>query len=232
MDPKKAKKQAHESFGLIQFTRVSASPPRKFFGSSVRAGHFVEMTVHRAEKVSDGSHISYFARKALINLRLSPNQFSELLTTMNVGMGVPCTLQRVAGVDMSECVDEDNIRELHHKDFMKEIETATKEIREAIEEAGEALKTSKASFGIGQRKELLKKLKHVLMRLESNLPYYHSKFDESVDKTIGEAKAEIDTFAGNVITQLGLDSLETLKAIQNTRPDLKAITDGKDDEGS
>jgi len=223
VNPHEADWKSHESFGMVQFNRVSSSPPKIFFGSSVRSGHYIELTIHSAKKVQDGSHISYFADRQIINVRLSPNQFSELLTTMNVGNGVPCTLQRIQGETIEDCTDEDDIRELHKQDFRKQIYTATKDVEEAITEVEKVVDISKASFGIGKRKELLKSLKHVLMILKSNLPYYHSQFDEAVDKTLAEAKAELDSFTGNLITKLGLDSLETLKAIQATKPDLPEL---------
>lgn len=230
MNIDKAKIKKHESFGMVQFNRISSNIPKKFFGSSVRSGNYIELNLYEAEKLQEGSSIRYFANKTIMKVRLSPNQFAELLTTMNIGSGVPCTIEYIEGKTIEECSDEDNIRELHKKDFKKQIEKATKEVQEAIDDVSKLVEVSKVSFGIKQRKELLQKLNHVLMRLKSNLPYYHQQFDEAVDKTVSEAKSELDSFANNMITKLGLESLDQLKAIQEIKPDLPALDTERDKE--
>ena len=152
--------ESHESYGMVQFNRVSSNPPQKFFGSSVRAGYYIELSIHKGEKVTSHDHFrNIFAKGEIINVRLSPNQFSELLTTMNIGSGVPCTLQRIQGEVMPELPKEDNIRQIHKDDFRREIKKATNEVKEAIKEVAEVAEVAKASFGVGKRKELLKKLK-------------------------------------------------------------------------
>ena len=84
--------QRHESQVQVSFSRVTCSGPVAFYGSDVKVNNWIQLKVSTSEKRRNLSNDWYFADKTILEIRLSPNQFSELLTTMNVGEGVPATL--------------------------------------------------------------------------------------------------------------------------------------------
>jgi len=90
-------KETHPAFGLIGLSRVSCSPSAVLFGSAVKHGHYVELTIKEAERHSSIYRDFNFGRTELIKVAFSGTQLGELLTSMNVGDGVPCTITRFNG---------------------------------------------------------------------------------------------------------------------------------------
>src|SRR5690348_7418858 len=84
-------RSSHPSFGQIQFTRTNGNA--RFYGSELNQAHYVEMTVHPSEVERELSRDWFYTEGApLIKVRLSQNQFAELITSLNMGSGVPCTV--------------------------------------------------------------------------------------------------------------------------------------------
>src|SRR6185369_5053148 len=83
----------HESFVLISFSRITGNA--NFYGSELKQDHYIQLVVLQSEIQRDLTCDRYFAsnRSPLIKLRMSAGQFSELITSMNKGDGVPCTLE-------------------------------------------------------------------------------------------------------------------------------------------
>ena len=55
---------------------------------------------------------------------------------------------------------------------------------------------------------MLKAIDSLRMEWESNIPFVYKMFNEQMDKTVHEAKSEIDAFITGQITRLGLDALK------------------------
>ena len=47
--------------------------------------------------------------------------------------------------------------------------------------------------------------------LKSNIPYLAEQFAEQMDKTVTEAKAEVEAYVTQTIQRTGLDALEDMK---------------------
>ena len=89
--------EKHPAFGTIGVFRTSGQ--RHLFGSPLqRHQGYVTIRVNHAEKVRSGrGYYWYFARKNIIEVALSEAQFAQLITSWNVGEGVPCTLDSIPG---------------------------------------------------------------------------------------------------------------------------------------
>lgn len=197
--------ERHESYGLIGFNRVSSSKNENFFGSSVRCNHFIELHVRRATRRRNLNSYWYHDEEELIELRLSPNQFAELLTTMNVGSGVPCTLQYVGGQRMADCPSVDQ-RAMFEDEFTEDVANSIKEAEGLLGEIKEVF-AAKTAIGQKDRAEIVKKLDQMVMHIKNNIPFVQSQFNEAMDKTVVEAKSEVEAFVNNKIHSLGLAAL-------------------------
>ena len=83
----------HESYGQISFSRVNGIGT-KFYGSELPQDNFISMEIHHSELSRDITTDRYYNTGPLITrLRMSSNQFSELITSLNYRSGVPCTLE-------------------------------------------------------------------------------------------------------------------------------------------
>ena len=81
----------------------------------------------------------------------------------------------------------------------------------------------KKTIGKADRAEILSKLDMIIQEIGSNTKFIQKQFHEQMDKTVLEAKAEIEAFTQNKLTSIGLD------AIKNG-PDVKLVSSGDNNE--
>lgn len=197
----------HESYGMIGFSRVTSSGGRNFFGSSIRSSHYIELTIRRAERHRHLNQYWYHGREELVNLRLSPNQFADLLTSLNVGHGSPCTIQHVGQVRTAECPSVSQ-RQKYEAEFERDVAATITDAEALVAEIRQTLET-KQSIGKPERASIAKKLDLMLGHIKNGLPFVQSQFNEAMDKTVTEAKGEVEAFVNHKIHSLGIEALNS-----------------------
>ncbi len=85
----------HESFGQVLLSRVNSAVGLACYGSKLKHSQFVELRIHRSEMRREYTHERHYQRDHLVTVRLTENQFAEMITTLNMGGGVPCTITRL-----------------------------------------------------------------------------------------------------------------------------------------
>ncbi len=60
---------------------------------------------------------------------------------------------------------------------------------------------------------------------KSNIPYLAEQFAEQMDKTVTEAKAEVEAYVAGIVHQTGLEALEDMKPqlTENKEEDTKSL---------
>jgi hypothetical protein len=222
--------ETHESYGMVGFSRVTSSNGTNFFGSSIRSSHYIELTIRRAERARNLNQYWYRGTEELINIRLSPNQFADLLTSLNIGHGVPCTIQHVNCVRMAECPSVDQ-RAKYEEEFKRDVREVVAAAKQLASDVQELFK--KPTINKGDRAPILEKLRMLMQEIESNMPFVQTQFNEAMDKTVTEAKGEVEAFVNHKIHSLGINALNTeilaaLEAPLNSEPlQLAATTEGE-----
>jgi hypothetical protein len=200
-------KTKHESFGVVQLSRVSGN--HTLFGSSVDHHAFITLTICEAEHVRSSLHYDRItAGKELIQIAMSQVQLSEMLFNMNCGEGTPCTLQRVVVDGEYKSMEPPppmTKQSAYQEEFAKKLKDLAGSMREVVA-AAKALE-AKATASKGERHELSHKAEMALQEFECNLPFIGKMFDEKVEKVVTEAKGEIEAYAGHVVQQTGLKAL-------------------------
>jgi hypothetical protein len=207
--------ERHPSYGLIGFHRVTHGGPNKLFASRlINHPTTILMRVYQAKIEHELSKDWIYAddhRQPLVEVELSPAQFSELLTTMNVGDGVPCTIRycrdgkshRIGPVPQEHLAEQEKI----YKGFTKQLDEFVNSIGER-EQRLEELLSKKGKLTIKEREEI-KNLSLGLFRFfYDHAPFILKSFEESAEKVASEAKSSIDNFVTTALTKLGLESLK------------------------
>jgi hypothetical protein len=207
----------HESFGLLQISRQTCSPPINLFGSSVSHSNLISLTINRAEKHRNLHHDWYFGRESLITVIMSDVQFAEAITSMNMGSGTPVTLQRIGGQSIKPCPEISRKQQIDNE-FAKDVKKISDLTKAAAKEAQALLKGS-GVIKKEDRMRIAELIYFIQMNVESNLPFLQSSFTKQVDKTIMEAKGECEAFVTNAIHKLGVE------ALQNKKPKLIGFDD-------
>lgn len=203
----KDKRFKHPCFGLARFSRVS-SYSGFMFGSDVQSENYIELTISNAERVKGDYRVHYYDYgKPIVRLRMTQTQFAELLTSMNIGNGVPVTLEAVCG----ESVEQFNIDEA--KNHLDELKDDFKE--RTVETLNSLIDTNKKLKKIISKKNLSKKdqedatrlLDKYIQEIRSNIPFFIKLYKEETTDIVQRAKAEIDGMLQSCIIRAGVKAL-------------------------
>jgi hypothetical protein len=195
----------HPSYGLIGLSRRSSSHGVPLFGSSIQNTQTITLQIKRAEHSRNYGGDHYFGQENLIEVELSQTQFAEMITTMNVGDGVPCTI-RYINIERYPDPPFQSKMDIFHGEFKKVMHNYSVDIKKVAEEAIEILK-NKPSIGKADREKILQGVESLLSKISSGIPFMTTQFEESMEKSVTEAKAHIEAFVENKIRTTGLEAL-------------------------
>jgi len=194
----------HESFVQVSFSRHNSNKNKSIYGSSIGHNETLVLEVYESEVHRHLSRSWYSPRKKIMELEMSQSQFAELITTMNMGSGIPCNLNYFNGKHI-ENNTLTNILDVFKKEFQNDLNGITKKSKETIEEIQNILNNKTVTKK--DLKKALDNLYHIKQDLESNLTFILSQFNEQMNKTVVEAKGEVEAFVENKIRSAGLSSI-------------------------
>ncbi len=196
-------KESHESYGMIGVNRRQSNGSN-LFGSSIEHHTTFSLKIRRAEKIRDLNEDRFHGREELIEVELSANQFLELMTNLNVGFGIPCTIRYVAGQRMDDC-PEVNQRKVFENEFEETVHESSKKLRGVIDKISTVF--SQKTIKKADQNEVLSMLRSLEMFMNSHITFMNSQFNEAMEKTVSECKSEVAAFVDSKIESLGLGAL-------------------------
>ncbi len=208
-------RETHPAFGKVGFARVQVGSGKthhrhRLFGSSIDTHHStVLLRIHRASHVHYLSSDSIFADKQILEVELSEAQFSSLLTTMNVGDGVPCTIRYTEKDGVTPPLPHKDPEVVRVKEgFSGKMEKMIDRVKKAVAGIREIL--DKPTIPKRDRKPLMEALYFLVQDLEANAPFIIEQFGEATEKVVRDAKADIDSFVTGVAIRTGLERLKEI----------------------
>lgn len=204
--------EQHESFGLIQFLRTQGT--QRLFGSAIDNQTYITLRITQAERGHEHSREWYYPRRELIEVSLSSAQFAELITSLNIGAGVPCTIYRVLGTKMEPLpLEHKTEAQLTQEGF----EVSTSQLAASLHALAKGVRSTleKKNLTVADRKDIINRIDRIVMEVESNLPHILSSFQESVEKGVSHAKAEVESFLTFGLQAMGISSLKQLKDVSS-----------------
>ena len=198
--------KSHPSYAVAQLSRVSSSHAKPLFGSSVGHSNTIVLRISRAEEVrsTDLSYDSYFEREQLVEVEMSQTQFAELITSMNYGSGIPVTLRHIQGERPDEPPVE-NKRAQHSQEFKKRMTEKAEKYKKGQDRLKELL--AKPKLAKKDKEEMTMLFNSLTTEFTNSIPFFEKQFEEQMDKTVAEAKGEVDAFITNAVTKTGLEEL-------------------------
>ena len=195
---------SHESFGQIKFNRVNSNGT-KFYGSELGQNNYITMTVHHSEIYRDLTQDRYFPTGEIVKIRMSSGQFAELITSMNCGTGIPCTIERIQGKKTVDLSKQESRKEFVHRKFEDRMKRFADLIRKNQKEAKEIV--TKRNLSKQDIFDLTLKLNWLTEEIEKNIPFFAECFQETMDEIVLEAKTEVENAILHKINTLGLNAL-------------------------
>lgn len=195
--------EEHPSYGMIGITHFSGGDGQ-FFGSAIQQMGGIAITISTGHMRRSLSDESYFADQEIVRVELTPAQFAEMITSPNVGDGVPCTLTRVNGKSIERCKLL-NKRARFHKDFEKEMKRIGLAI-DALKKKAEEFQT-KPSINKTDRQEFTKLVWEVERTINDHLPFIAERFTDTMESTLTDAKANLEAYVSTLARSLGSEAL-------------------------
>ena len=209
--------ERHESFGIVSINRLNGRV--RLFGSHLE-DHPVgyELTVQRAERIHDTLHFDRFMPlhddagylgRHLVSVRLSAAQFTDMITNMNNGMGVPATITEHDGVAMEPVPAE-------HKEERRQIaddfKAKMEDVKASLQPYVESIETilGKKAIGKKDREDIQGNLTRLIREVSTRAGFTMDMFSEAVDKMETHAKAEVESYAESVIRSAGIAHIKKL----------------------
>jgi hypothetical protein len=205
-------KTSHPSYGLIGVSRVSGHV--SLFASGVTHQHFIAIRIKEADRLLDGMHEMIHGRSELCEVYMSESQFAQMITSMNVSDGAPCTIRYCKGDKPYEGerfgrpmppepahvlepfrVEADS-RVAGLSEILRRAQVQVSELREGVS------RPTKANL-----KTLADELNHLERDLTANLDYIHKSLMERLEKEVVNAKTEFEAYVNNRLQERGLMNL-------------------------
>lgn len=200
--------ESHESYGLVSVSRVHGSGHR-LFGSSVKHGHFFTMSVRRARRLAGTFGERFYEQHGgapIVDIAMTAMQFVDLITSANMGSGVPCTITRVEGVPMDPPpVDMGSELRMIHESFAEE----TKELQSTMKSTLADLDTLLAKKSL--TKDDKEAIRHVVWRADrffsDHAPWMLKFFGETAEKMAAKGRAEVESFVRLALERAGIKAI-------------------------
>lgn len=203
------RQESHPSWATAQFSRISGHT--NLFQTTIDGGSFITLTIRRASRDRGLSNYWVYGSEELIRVAMSNNQFANLITTMNMGSGEPCTIRHWQGESVPE-PERDHPREAIDREFEKECAEVHRRSAEVLDKIREIF--SKPSVNKADRERVIGLVSGMILPLVDSMPFIQKQFTEAMDGVVTEAKSEIDAFVEAKVRSLGIEKLdEVVKAL-------------------
>jgi len=207
----------HPSFGQLGFFRTSGGGGSSLYGSSIQHQNRITLEISHSERNRDLNQNWYYPRKEIIRVAMSQTQFAEAISTMGTSP-IPVTIERLHGKSMPPCPAEHTRRQFK-EEFKRDIQEIVGDMKEDFELATEIL-NRKGPIKVKDRQDIAAILQRLQMVIKSNVPFIHSQFDRATEKTITEARGEIEAFYESKVRSLGLEAARKKGMLPEQAPDL------------
>lgn len=220
-------KEKHPSFGMISVSRTCCSD-RSLFGSSILNDNTIHITLRTASRKREHHNDYYYGEQILADIEMSQAQFADMITSMNVGNGVPCTLKWLYHKNSIEAPEYNDVRAQFEQELNDNIKQANNDANALINNIDEIFK-SKKSFTKKDRDGILNMCRKLYLDINNNREFIYTQFNEQMDKTTHEAKCEIEAFAQNRIIELAKSNINILDNMPKPQTMLTDNSEQEDD---
>jgi len=208
----------HPSFGIVGFSRIDGHT--RLFSSDLLHGNFIQLEIKTAKLHRHLCQDQIYSKNKIIEVWLSEAQFVSLISTMNVGDGVPCTIKwEPTNGEVDEPPIKESESETSRHEFKEWFSGIEKELREAASQMQMILDSGKAPTKM-QTKELIRLTVNIAKVFKNNAVFANDQFSRAVEKTVSHAKAEIEAFVNNYAHRTGIEQLKSNPVKQLSNEDL------------
>jgi hypothetical protein len=217
-------RHTHPCFAQLSFSRRSSSGPTELYGSSIGHRDTIMMRVSHSEMDRNLNKDWYHDTKPIVEVEMSLSQFAEAITSHNMGGGVPCTLRfSEKDGEIPYCSFESK-RDVFKREFDDHLNDAMSDTKELITKLT-TLFNEKKTLNKGDKEEVVSTLERIAMTIGCNAEFVSKSFEEQMDKSIKEAKGEIEAFAQARVASIANQAIAAQGGIGADAPTVSLLED-------
>lgn len=214
--------ESHPAYGMIRVSRTCGSSDRPLYGSSISHHNTIRIAVMEGTRKRGLSEHWYHDGPQIVEVELSTTQFADMITNMNNGVGVPCTLLwRENGGQVPGMAKHESDRKHVQEEFEEHVKKGLAAMNALVKKAGEIAANPKPTKQ--DRQEFVNLANTIQREIVANIPFIAEQFNESCDKLVKEAKGEYEAAVSASIASLGLDAFKNQLAQIAPSMDVEAL---------
>lgn len=196
---------SHPSYGTLLFNRAYGGKT-PLFGSSIEHSNVITMELRHADITRGLNRDDIFGNKPIVKVEMSYSQFAEAITSFGQGTGIPVTIRYTEKDGRIPPCDFVSKREQFTDEFKAKTKDVMNDSQKLIQDVTDLFSQKKA-LTKADKESIISKLRKLSMDLGCNLDFIADQFNEQMDKTVMEAKGEIESFCQNKINAIASASL-------------------------
>lgn len=198
-----------KSWGMVGLHRATTIGTEKFFGSDVKTNNVIILTIKQAEKSRSLNRDFVCGKETIAEVVLTPNQFAEMITLMNYGDGVPCTIRFTQKDGFIEFKPEDNKLDLILKEREQHINSSFNGLIDTMKTIQELIEARKISKSVGS--DLVIKLSNVIEEIEGRgRDFINNQAKLEIEKMVVEAKQNIQNYIDYKVYETGISTIKNI----------------------
>lgn len=208
----------HPSMVLIGVSRCNhGGKGASLFGSSIEHDTTICLTIKQAsvERNLSNDWFHSTTNLPLIEIEMSPTQYAEMITNMNCGDGVPATLRQKDGVRFEYPVITTKAQQFQNE-IKDDISEVLNNFKKAKTRSNELLNSIKP-LSKAEKQELLTLIESLDRLAQDHLPFMIDQFGRQMEKTVAEAKSEVDAYVVHTIMETGIKTIKTNMLIEESK---------------
>jgi 16S rRNA G966 N2-methylase RsmD len=197
----------HPTFGIMSICRTSGGVST-LFGSSIKHNNTIRIEISHAELCRNLNRDVIFDREKIVEIEMSPTQFADAITGLNIGCGIPVTIKWIGKSEGENLIHTEPPYQNKVEQFNDEFEVTMKDLAKRFDTLIELANESHA------QKRLIREIELLKQSYAGHAPFITRQFSEQMEKTITEAKGEVEAFVTHAVQSYGLE------AIRNQAPQI------------
>ena len=197
-------RETHPAYAMIGAGRVTGAAT--LAGSDFKHQHYVHIEIRHGHISRSLSNDRWHGDKSIVRVSLSEAQWATFVSSMNVGFGVPCTLEwtqqdgRIPSIERTP--DRAN-------QFKGEVGRTMQDALDKMQKAYDEAPTKKLKAVIGS----------AMTEIRSNVSFVQDQFSEHMEHTVEKAKIEVNAYVTNAVQRAGLQAIAggDIKLLESTK---------------
>lgn len=215
------KTYTHDSYGQISLGK-SYGGSQFLYGSNIKHENTIRLEISHSEHDRRLNSDRYHKKNRIVEAVLSPTQFSELIMSRDNYEGVPCTLRFTEKKGYIKQPEIKGKVEEFEDEFKEHMLQVTEDMVKYEKRCAEIL-GAKGTVKVAEKKEIMKMMSTLVREMRSNVPYIYDCFNGAMDKTILEAKGEVEAFVENKIRSIGVEHAGGEMIVDQRDPNKKLV---------